>query len=51
MESGKYYFIITMKLIFKNNKLVTIIEPKTISFDLPKNKNNSPKHETSFIIK
>ena len=40
-----------MGVIINDNKLVTITEPKTIHFDLPKKIDSSLKHETDFLIK
>ena len=37
--------------IIKNNKLVVLVEPKTIHFYLPKVFRNNLKHEIDFIIK
>ena len=38
-------------MIIKDNKLVIIIEPKTIHFDLPKVTGNNLKYEINFTIK
>ena len=40
-----------MGVIINDNKLVTITEPKTIHFDLPKKIDSSLKHETDFLVK
>ena len=40
-----------MGVIIKDNTLVSIREPETIYFDLPKDAGNNLKHETAFIIK
>lgn len=37
--------------VISDNNLVTITEPKSIHFDLPKKIDNSLKHETDFTIK
>ena len=38
-------------MYINDNKLVTIIVPKTICFDLSKKIDNSLKHEINFIVK
>ena len=40
-----------MKKIIKDNKLIIIVEPKTIHLDLPKGVNNYLKHEIDYVIK
>ena len=40
-----------MGMYINDNKLVTIIVPKTICFDLSKKIDNSLKHEINFIVK
>ena len=43
--------VIIMRVIIKDNKLAIITEPKTICFRLPKDIDNSLKHETDVFIK
>ena len=40
-----------MGVYIKYNMLVTVTEPKTFSFDLPKQFDKNLKHEIDFIIK